>query len=146
VSAQVFAYLDREERNPINPREFPAPFTREIEFAHVDFLTMPPRPRSDDISFKTRKEKYSHSSIERRRQNHSVNCCRDFTKRLPRHSHRRRRHSKRDHPSLREQIAMVTRKTSCFRHRLEQHLLRLDPRPKERVIAAAQAALAMISS
>jgi subfamily B ATP-binding cassette protein MsbA len=38
VSAQVFAYLDREEEKSDQPdAKSLAPFTREIEFAHVDF-------------------------------------------------------------------------------------------------------------
>jgi ABC-type multidrug transport system fused ATPase/permease subunit len=57
ASAQVFAYLDLEEEKSEQPGASSlAPFTREIEFSHVDFsyeagLT----PVLDDICLKARK-------------------------------------------------------------------------------------------
>jgi len=147
VSAQVFAYLDREEEKSDQPgANSLAPFTREIEFAHVDFsYDAASAPVLDDISFKTRKgEILAFVGSSGAGKTTLVNL-------LPRFYEASSGAILIDGVdirsvtirSLREQIAMVTQENILFFDTVWNNICYgLTHVPKERVIAAAQAALA----
>ena len=147
VSAQVFAYLDREEEKFDQPgAKSLAPFTREIEFAHVDFsYDAGSAPVLDDICLKARKgEVLAFVGSSGAGKTTLVNL-------LPRFYEATsgailidgvdiRSVSIR---SLREQIAMVTQENILFFDTVWNNICYgLTNVPKEKVIAAAQAALA----
>ena len=147
VSAQVFAYLDREEEKSDQPgANSLVPFTREIEFAHVDFsYDAASAPVLDDISFKTRKgEILAFVGSSGAGKTTLVNL-------LPRFYEASSGAILIDGVdirsvtirSLREQIAMVTQENILFFDTVWNNICYgLTHVPKERVIAAAQAALA----
>jgi len=147
VSAQVFAYLDRDEEKSDQPgANSLAPFTREIEFAHVDFsYDAASAPVLDDISFKTRKgEILAFVGSSGAGKTTLVNL-------LPRFYEASSGAILIDGVdirsvtirSLREQIAMVTQENILFFDTVWNNICYgLTHVPKERVIAAAQAALA----
>jgi len=147
VSAQVFAYLDREEEKSDQPgANSLALFTREIEFARVDFsYDAASAPVLDDISFKTRKgEILAFVGSSGAGKTTLVNL-------LPRFYEASSGAILIDGVdirsvtirSLREQIAMVTQENILFFDTVWNNICYgLTHVPKERVIAAAQAALA----
>ena len=147
ASAQVFAYLDLEEEKSEQPGASSlAPFTREIEFVHVDFsYEHGSAPVLDDICLKARKgEVLALVGSSGAGKTTLVNLLprfyepssgailidgadiRDVTIR-----------------SLREQIAMVAQENILFFDTVWNNIsYGLINVPKEKVIAAAQAALA----
>ncbi len=147
VSAQVFAYLDREEEKSDQPgANSLALFTREIEFAHVDFsYDAASAPVLDDISLKARKgEVLAFVGSSGAGKTTLVNL-------LPRFYEATSGAILIDGVdirtvtirSLREQIAMVTQENILFFDTVWNNICYgLTHVPKERVIAAAQAALA----
>jgi subfamily B ATP-binding cassette protein MsbA len=147
ASAQVFAYLDLEEEKSEQPgaNSLP-PFTREIEFSHVDFsYEAGSTPVLDDICLKARKgEVLALVGSSGAGKTTLVNL-------LPRFYEPSSGAILIDGAdirnvtirSLREQIAMVAQENILFFDTVWNNIsYGLTNVPKEKVIAAAQAALA----
>jgi ATP-binding cassette, subfamily B, bacterial MsbA len=147
VSAQVFSYLDREEEKSEQPGAKPlAPFTREIEFANVGF-TYDDHSSAvlDGICLKARKgEVIALVGSSGAGKTTLVNL-------LPRFYEATSGGIRIDGidirgvtiRSLREQIAMVTQENILFFDSVWNNICYgLTNVPKEKVVAAAQAALA----
>jgi subfamily B ATP-binding cassette protein MsbA len=147
VSAQVFAYLDREEEKSDQPdAKSLAPFTREIEFAHVDFsYDADSAPVLDNICLRAGKgEVLALVGSSGAGKTTLVNL-------LPRFYEATSGVILVDGVdirsvtirSLREQIAMVTQENILFFDTVWNNICYgLTNVPKEKAIAAAQAALA----
>ena len=147
ASAQVFAYLDLEEEKSEQPGASSlAPFTREIEFSHVDFSYEPgSAPVLDDICLKARRgEVLALVGSSGAGKTTLVNL-------LPRFYEPSSGAILIDGAdirnvtirSLREQIAMVAQENILFFDTVWNNIsYGLTNVPKEKVIAAAQAALA----
>jgi ATP-binding cassette, subfamily B, bacterial MsbA len=147
VSAQIFAYLDREEEKSDQPgARTLAPLTREIEYANVSFAyDDDPSPVLDGISLKARKgEVIAFVGSSGAGKTTLVNL-------LPRFYEVTSGAIRIDGVdirevtirSLREQIAMVTQENILFFDTVWNNICYgLTTVPKEKVVAAAQAALA----
>jgi subfamily B ATP-binding cassette protein MsbA len=147
VSAQIFAYLDREEEKPDQPgARTLAPLTREIEYANVSFAYDDDRsPVLDGISLQARNgEVIAFVGSSGAGKTTLVNL-------LPRFYEVTSGAIRIDGVdirevtirSLREQIAMVTQENILFFDTVWNNICYgLTTVPKEKVVAAAQAALA----
>jgi len=148
VSAQVFAYLDREEEHSDQPGAKPlAPFLHEIEFTNVGFAYDDDSPSAvlDGISLKARRgEVIALVGSSGAGKTTLVNL-------LPRFYEATSGTIRIDGVdtrgvtirSLREQIAMVTQENILFFDTVWNNICYgLANIPKEKVIAAAQAAMA----